>query len=273
MTPYWFTLLTLLLAGAAAATDENGNRVDARQLLLASDGNPVTIEISAPQRLVFDATGGDFVLDGRALILRADLVELRGNVVLRSHPATDAEAMTGQEGKDAAPIELAIGEVRPIDGATWTIINDGTDGSAGRRGEQGPTGATGTAGRPRRCGRHAKEPTSGGGGGPGGRGGNGGPGGSGGSAADISVSPNLCSGVAGRVLDFSTRGGRGGAGGEAGLPGAGGPGGKGGFAAWCGPSGDEGSAGPAGQPGSIGRSGNNGTDAKVSKIGGGTCSA
>ncbi len=278
----WIVLLTFSTALAAEDADRQGRQVDARQFFTKTDSDPLVIEVPAPKILVFDAAGGDFVLAGREFTIRADIVELRGDVVLRSHasdiaPATPAAAdagaagMPGLPGKDAAKIELAIGELRPIDGATWNVINEGTQGGVGGRGGDGPTGSDGRAGSHRRCGRHAKAPGNGAPGGPGGSGGAGGTGGAGGVGADIFLSPNLCNGPHSKTLTFSTQGGRGGVGGEGGAPGLGGAGGTGGFAAWCGPAGSDGADGPDGAVGAGGSSGADGENGHVLLLGGASC--
>ena len=245
----------------------------------ATDARKVIyIEVGKGQRLVLDQADNEkYVLNGKLLEIRADEVEVRGDVKIISSPKKGSDTQEkvgvgltgdyggkghgdggggvaggeGHQGPDGKPggdgdsahrVRLYVAKL--IGSGSLTIDNSGAKGGTGGEGGKGGLGGKGGDGANRESGNGAGNGATGGTGGVGGKGGIGGTGGKGG---DIEFTKTLCSALTSKKLSLLAKTGFGGDGGIGGLGGDGGARGEGG-------SGGGAGGGGGGDPGKKGLS-------------------
>jgi hypothetical protein len=287
--------LVLMLGLSLSQTVSAEERIDAAEIFKKKE-DPISIQGNPSQIIVFEETqNADYVLDGRALEINAEVVEVNGNVTIRAFRdgQKGADALTpglggapgrqgsscGQDGCDgsdggsgmagaagangraAKPFQI---DIRKFAGAgRLQFISTGQRGGNGSAGGRGGDGGPGGSGRDRlsiaagdiQCASDTPA-GNGGNGGDGGAGGDGGPGGDGGHSAEIRYSRKLCSALTPQAtVSFNFSGGKDGTGGFGGKGGNGGLAGEAGKGSRCGPGGYR---GRVGLPGSSGARGDDG---------------
>ena len=288
------------VAGLCAGCDAlfAQEEVAAKDFFSQDSRKVIYIEVGRGQTLVFDsADTGKYVLGGKPLEIRADEIEVRGDVVITSSPKKGADhlesAGVGQPGKvggqgygdgagggvgfqgdqgpqggtakDGDPARTARLSFRKVSGSgSLTIDDSGAKGGTGGEGGRGGLGGEGGHGANRDC---NNGPGNGGNGGPGGVGGTGGVGGHGGSGGNIEINRAMCGYLTSKRLVLIVQGGSGGDGGIGGLGGDGGAGGQGGSGG-CGGGGSNNSgvlpgASRVAERGQTGPKGPDGQDGKV----------
>ena len=123
--------------GALFAQEE----VPAKTFFSQDSRKVIYIEVGRGQRLIFDsADNSKYLLGGKPLEIRADEIEIRGDVVIGSSP---------KKGDDYSD-SVAVG----LRGKTGSQgYGDGAGGGGGGQGGQGPQGGTGKIGNPAKISR------------------------------------------------------------------------------------------------------------------------
>lgn len=289
-------LLPLISLGCPWAASQE--EVLAKGFFATDSRKVIYIEVGKGQRLVFDAVDNTkYILNGKQLEIRADELEVRGDVKIISSPKKGDDNLQkvgvglkgddggkghgdggggvpggeGHQGPDGLPggdgdsahrVRLYVNKL--IGAGSLTIDNSGAKGGTGGEGGHGGLGGKAGDGANRESGNG---PGNGATGGRGGIGGTGGVGGTGGKGGDIEFTRTLCAAIPSKKfvpIATSGPGGDGGIGGIGGDGGARGEGGSGGGAGGGG-GGDPGTKGPSRETerGQTGPTGKTSSDGKI----------